>query len=71
VDLASQLVSHFDKWGSATDHPDIVAQLIQQELDDQFVECLGFTTDLDPEMRQKLVFGKLGVAFTIASPVWF
>lgn len=64
VDLASQLVSHFDNWGSATDHPDIVAQLIQQELDDQFVECLGFTTDLDPEMRQKLVFGKLGVAFS-------
>ena len=49
---------------SATDHSDIVAQLIQQKLDDQFVECLGFTTDLDPEMRQKLVFGKLGVAFS-------
>ena len=41
-----------------------MAQLIQQKLDDQFVECLGFTTDLDPEMRQKLVFGKLGVAFS-------
>ena len=55
------LLDHMDAWKSAQDHPDIVADLIQAELADGFIEAVPGGLDELKQMYSRTAVGKLGV----------
>lgn len=63
-----ELISHEVNWQSAMDHLDLAEELVQKEVQDGFVECLGPIAELSKQSKDELFFGKLGIAFSTRKP---
>ena len=59
--MPEPLVDHIDAWKSARDHPDIVADLIQAEIADGFIEPVPGGLSALKHMYSRTAVGKLGV----------
>ena len=63
-----ELSSHDVNWQSALDHLSLAEELVQKEITDGFVECLGPIDQLSKHTKDELFFGKLGIAFSTRKP---
>ena len=68
-DQSPLLSIHHCNWKSAEDHPDIVEELIQKEIDEEWVsEFHGSLDDAQANWPKGIALGKLGLALSDARP---
>lgn len=63
-DAEAPLSSHEDSWQSARDHYALTTALVDKEVADGFVECLGPISQFSQQERAAFFCGKLSIAFS-------
>lgn len=63
-DAEAPLSSHEDSWQSARDHYELTTELVEKEVAEGFVECLGPISQFSQQERAAFFFGKLSIAFS-------
>ena len=63
------LSAHFSNWQSATDHPNLTRELVQEEIDKGWVfEYEGTLAEAQAEFPSGVALGKLGIAISEGRP---
>ena len=66
---APPLPIHLDNWKSVHEDPDVTSRLVQEEIDNQWVDLFeGDETDAQSQFPAGISVGKLGVAYSDSCP---